>query len=386
MGEKQDIGRRDDVLQICQSFYNPLYALQFDKLEEEAICSRVFYFINRESKEKAVEREYMTEVRPYAQLDRFFFFWKEKKVLAALCRYLQQKGLPRLIHAHTLFSSGYLAYRIYLAHRIPYVVSVRNVDVGHFFGKRFYLRPLGRRILREARAVIFISQSAREKTMRYLSTSRREEILRKSVVIPNGVHDFWIENRTAHTRRDDAIRVIYFGDLNRNKNLRTTVAALELLRARGHEVHLTAVGKLIDTSLLRVMDKPYIEHFPFLPKEELIGKIREQDLFVMPSFSETFGLSYVEAMSQGLPVIYSRGQGFDGLFPDGTVGLAVDPHSPEAVAEAILRVCENYSTMSAAATEGACRFSWGERVKEIAALYRAAEEREGENVDEKRKP
>ena len=36
---------------------------------------------------------------------------------------------------------------------------------------------------------------------------------------------------------------------------------------------------------------------------------RENDIYVMPSIIETFGLVYAEAMSQGLPVIYTRGQG-----------------------------------------------------------------------------
>ena len=44
----------------------------------------------------------------------------------------------------------------------------------------------------------------------------------------------------------------------------------------------------------------------------------------MPSFPETFGLVYVEAMSQGLPIIYTKGQGIDGYFEDGKVGYPVN--------------------------------------------------------------
>ena len=43
----------------------------------------------------------------------------------------------------------------------------------------------------------------------------------------------------------------------------------------------------------------------------------------MPSRTETFGLVYVEAISQGLPVIYSKGEGFDGWFSDGEVGYGI---------------------------------------------------------------
>jgi len=44
----------------------------------------------------------------------------------------------------------------------------------------------------------------------------------------------------------------------------------------------------------------------------------------MPSITETFGLVYAEALSQGLPVLYTRGQGFDRQFEEGEVGYAVD--------------------------------------------------------------
>ena len=47
----------------------------------------------------------------------------------------------------------------------------------------------------------------------------------------------------------------------------------------------------------------------------------------MTSLGESFGLTYAEAMSQGVPVIYSKGQGFDGQFKEGVVGYHVDPLS-----------------------------------------------------------
>jgi glycosyltransferase involved in cell wall biosynthesis len=69
---------------------------------------------------------------------------------------------------------------------------------------------------------------------------------------------------------------------------------------------------------------------------ELIDIYRANDIFVMPSFTESFGLVYAEAISQGLPVVYSIGQGFDRQFPEGEVGYHADPNSAQSVADAIL--------------------------------------------------
>ena len=90
----------------------------------------------------------------------------------------------------------------------------------------------------------------------------------------------------------------------------------------------------------------------------------------MPSTDETFGLVYPEAMSQGLPVIYSRGEGFYGQIPEGAAGYAVDPHSTDEVAEAIVRVMREYRQLSAHAPELAGQFDWEDIVARYREIYR----------------
>lgn len=62
--------------------------------------------------------------------------------------------------------------------------------------------------------------------------------------------------------------------------------------------------------------------------------MRSCSVFAMPSIFETFGLVYLEALSQNLPVVYTKGQGIDGMF-DNTVGIGVDPLSVEEIKNAI---------------------------------------------------
>ena len=89
----------------------------------------------------------------------------------------------------------------------------------------------------------------------------------------------------------------------------------------------------------------------------------------MPSFTESFGLVYAEAMSQGLPVVYSAGQGFDGQFAEGEVGYRVDSHSPESVANGILKVIENYGNISPYVSQKAKKFRWDEIVQVYSDIY-----------------
>ena len=89
----------------------------------------------------------------------------------------------------------------------------------------------------------------------------------------------------------------------------------------------------------------------------------------MPSFHESFGLVYAEAMSQGLPVVYTKGQGFDGQFAEGEVGYHAAADSAEDIAEKILLITEQYAQMSARCFERSRKFDWNLIAARYAQLY-----------------
>lgn len=89
----------------------------------------------------------------------------------------------------------------------------------------------------------------------------------------------------------------------------------------------------------------------------------------MPSKKETFGLVYVEAMSQGLPVIYSKGQGFDGQFPEGYVGYHVKYNDVDEIVKKIKEILKNYNNMSINAAKSAKKFNWKDISKEYIEIY-----------------
>jgi glycosyltransferase involved in cell wall biosynthesis len=59
------------------------------------------------------------------------------------------------------------------------------------------------------------------------------------------------------------------------------------------------------------------------------------DIYVQPSMREAFGLSILEAMREGLPVVATRVGGIPELVVDGDTGLLVDPGSPQQLTDAI---------------------------------------------------
>ena len=114
---------------------------------------------------------------------------------------------------------------------------------------------------------------------------------------------------------------------------------------------------------------PFFTYVPTQPKEQLIDRYRENDIFVMPSFSETFGLVYGEAMSQGLPVIYTAGEGFSGQFPEGEAGYGVDPRDTDDLVEKILLVVKNYRELHRRCPGLARRFDWDKIIAQYERIY-----------------
>jgi glycosyltransferase involved in cell wall biosynthesis len=304
--------------------------------------------------------------------DRLLFHYKQGKVLRDIERRINI-SVYDITHAHFLFSGGYVAHKLYQKHGIQYIVAVQNTDVNAFLRHMLHLRPIGRKILRDASKIIFFSDTYRETVLKeYVPERLRKEIDEKSIVIPIGIDPYWLQNKFGGRKKPEGqeLRLIYVGNTDRNKNLETTVDACRILTEKGYNVRLTVIGKLLHPRYeVLIANTPFITHIPFCGQEEIIGHLRKSDVFVMPSKTETFGLVYAEAMSQGLPLIYTRGQGFDSQFPEGEVGYAVPWNDPEEIVRCVLLIYDDFDNRSRNCVDLVDRFSWQDIAAQYASIY-----------------
>ncbi len=346
------------------------YKYLFDRQVDAGVSIDVFVPVPKKTcVDCNLERGSYTIIsKNHRKFDRLLFHLKHRKILADIEKRFDINDYS-ILHAHSLFSNGYIAMRLRKKYGVPFIVAVRNTDVNTFFRRILPLRDLGIRILREADRIVFLSKPYRDKVLNsYIPAIFKDEIDRKSIIIPNGIDEFWLANRIEKEAplNPNLLKLLQVGDINKNKNIKTTIKAVKQMIEKNNCVQLTVVGKIKDQRIYkRIKRLPFISCISHRTKEDLIGIYRTHDIFVLPSIHETFGLVYAEAMSQGLPVIYSKGQGFDDQFPEGEVGFHVDSFDHSDIVKKIKQIVLDYSEISERCTELSSRFSW----KKIASDY-----------------
>lgn len=365
------------VLHINRNYLTTaLHQTMIEHLEKMGVSCAVFAPSAKEEKPVITPNANVTKCVCYSKWERPFYRLKQSKIINRIQKVYDFSTFD-IVHASTVFTDGNCARVINKRYGIPYIVAVRDTDLT-FFKIRFDLRKRGIAILNEASAVIFLSEGHMNKLFdNFIPENMRKSIKDKAYVIPNGIDDFWLNNKLESKRQDSIdrisnkeIRIIYAGRITQNKNLELTQKALELLRKQGWKCSYTFVGKVYDTlaydNAKNYPDSFYIDQ---KSKEQLISFYRESDIFVMPSHHETFGLVYAEAMSQGLPVIYTRGQGFDGQFEEGIVGYSVSDNDAVELRDRIIQIADDYTQISANACSLADRFKWSRICDKYVDLY-----------------
>ncbi|MFC4858206.1 glycosyltransferase [Actinophytocola glycyrrhizae] len=189
--------------------------------------------------------------------------------------------------------------------------------------------------------------------------------------IPLGVDlDTFRPQRTGH-RRGPA-RLVYAGRLSPEKNPRAVVGAVRELVAAGVAVRLDVYGDGPEHTALRKLARglPVDFHGHVSDRAALARALSGSDVAFAPSVAETFGLSILEAMACGTPVLTSVTGGAPELLAPGA-GVAVAA-TPAGLAGGVAEVLSwPVPWRRAAARERAEQFPWSRTVDAMLELHTA---------------
>ena len=204
-------------------------------------------------------------------------------------------------------------------------------------------------------------------------------------VIPPGVDTALFKPAdTPAARKDlglpDKRTILYVGRIEPLKGLDILLKAVSLLSGRS-DTHLLIVGGSLERdaeldrlkALADTIDIGDIVTFTgSVSQEQLSAYYNAADVFVLPSWYESFGLAALEAMSCGTPVVVSRVGGLTTFIEHGETGYLVPWRCPDAFARSLETLLENpqlRKAMGRAARHRAKRMSWASMANRMFACY-----------------
>lgn len=275
-----------------------------------------------------------------------------------------------LVHSHLTWTAGYVGSEIQSAYGVPHVLTVHeNRDLLESEVES------GRRKLREtwasADALVRVNRADLPVLGRFNDSVR---------YIPNGYPPETFHGLPrAEARRelpvdDDRPLLFALGHLKERKGFQHLIEVLPAVGERVGDVALAIGGHggmrpTLEARIEELGLEDSVELLGYVPSERLKFWMSACDAFVLPSYSESFGLVQLEAMACGAPVVSTRNGGSEEVVTDGVHGLLVDhPEAHEQLADAVVEAIGREWDREAI-RRYAEQFTWENVCREIASLY-----------------
>ncbi len=280
----------------------------------------------------------------------------------------EQVTLPRLLQRDETLWSPANTGPIGLERQVVTIHDLSVLEHPEWFSGEFVLwyRMMLPRLARRARHILTVSEYSRQSIIRRLGLPAD-----KVTAVPNGVNADMFRPRRAEPARSryglPDRYVLFVGSIDPRKNLNRLFKAWER-SGSWREADLVIAGR--PNSNFGQVDMSekgaHVRLIGYVPDEELPALYSGAMFFVMPSLSEGFGLTVLEAMACGTPVVASRA----GALPEVTDGAAiqVDPLSIDDIAAAMQKLTADEclrDDLREAGLRRARRFSWETTARRI---------------------
>ncbi len=272
--------------------------------------------------------------------------------------------LPPLRHAKTVLTLHDLIFQLFPEYHLP---------LNHWF-----LRNAMPYFLRRADAIIAVSECTKQDAMRFYNVPPE-----KITVIYEGVNpalrpvvdpDRVAEARARYARNQPFL--FFVSTIEPRKNIPALVDALRVLRGRGFPQRLLIAGRKgwlyqgVFEHVRQTGMESEVDFLDYVPDADLPALFAACDAFVFPSLYEGFGLTPLEAMACGAPVVCSNTSSLPEVV--GDAALCVNPREVGEIAAAVERVVCDRSLREEQRERGfkrAAKFSWERAARETLQVY-----------------
>lgn len=245
------------------------------------------------------------------------FFGTSLPMAKALKKSLRNKEYD-IVHIHSLYLfHGAVAAHYCRRYHIPYIIRPHGT-LDPFLYQRNRMKKaiveylFEKRNIKHARALHYTTEEEQLLAMPFIQNNR-------GFVVPNGLYleDYNVQIETGAFREKypetkDKKIILFFSRLNFKKGLDLLIEAYHNVTQLREDVHLVITGPdndgYGDTVRKWVRGRGIDAKVTFtgiLTGKDKLEVLHDADMFVLPSYSENFGISVIEAMICGLPVIIS---------------------------------------------------------------------------------
>ena len=177
-----------------------------------------------------------------------------------------------------------------------------------------------------------------------LNRARKLGYTGEAIIIPNGVDVKKFTTDVLSRAFDkNGITLITTSRLVEKNGIGDVIEALPLL-PDNVKFHILGTGPLENNLKFKIENlklKGRVEMLGFVDQEKIPDYLHHADIFIRPSLSEGMGISFIEAMAAGLPVIATPVGGIVDFLRDGETGLFCEVKNPESIAKQVLRLIED---------------------------------------------
>jgi L-malate glycosyltransferase len=300
----------------------------------------------------------ITEVRSHGfnwfprSVQSFGWLWR-RHADKAFKIYLEQFGKPDIVHVHSMEPAATAAARLQAEHGIPFVITEHATyhlqDLGSCRQKKEYSR-----LAALSSRNIAVSQAFADKLNALYGGSW--------MYLPNIVSPRFLEEPLIRPSNGE-FRLVSVALLARRKRMDLVIETVAELRNRGRNVVLTIIGDGEDRPRLRqlVAELGLAEHVHFAGQvavADMPKSMAKGHLLVSASEFETFGVTLVEGMALGMPLVATRSGGPESIVtPD--VGKLVGQWHASEMADAVEDIMNDLDRFRPADIRKSCasRFS-----------------------------
>jgi glycosyltransferase involved in cell wall biosynthesis len=320
---------KKQVEELSKDFIVKVYASE--------ICNNVKQFSYWDDNVEVFQTKYKF---PKFFLAPFYYKRAIKKKLPKIV----EEFRPDYIHIHVYqhIPELYVLAKI-LKHKRIFVTFHNNKQIIEIKSiRKFYYENTLKSTLKKIENIMVVSNKVNNILKPYLQESN------KVYIIGNGVESVYSKIDVGKyirllEKNNHTFKIISVGNLIKSKGFDLLIEAVAELRLDGKDIDLTIIGVGAEKHNLQKLINKYelnehIRLLGMLNHDVVMNLYKYFDAFVLPSWSETFGLVYLEAMLAQIPVIGVKGEGIDGVIIDGVNGFLVKPKNIFSLKNKILEL------------------------------------------------